>query len=400
MTTVSPAVPIWVWIAFTLFILAMLALDLGVFNRKSHTVSVPQALRWTAVWVSLAMLFCGGIWRFYGSGKAMEFLAGYLTEYSLSVDNIFVFILIFSYFKVAPEHQHKVLFWGIIGALLMRAGMIAIGYQLLENFGWVVYVFGAFLLYTGFKLAFGKDTEVDPDKNPLVNGLKRFMPVTNHYDGDRFFTMENGKRAATPLFVVLLIVETTDVVFAVDSIPAIFGITSDPFIVFTSNIFAILGLRSLYFALSGVMGHFLYLKTALAFILAFIGLKMLLGHSPYKIETEMALGAVVGSLLLAVLMSLLKMRPLVSGAFFTGIFGAFFLSLNQFTSMTTLALVCLGMAIGGLALTILVAILKPTEDATLVELEHHNPAASDVHEALTKDTLSSSPTSSPTTRVE
>lgn len=347
----------WVWIAFTLFILAMLALDLGVFNRKSHTVSVAQALRWTGVWVSLALLFGVGIYRFYGSHKALEFFTGYLIEYSLSVDNIFVFILIFSYFKVSPEHQHKVLFWGIIGALVMRALMIFAGAKLLHHFEWVVYIFGAFLLYTGLKLAFGKETEVDPDKNPLVNLVKKVMPITPHFVGNKFFTVENGKRMATPLFVVLLIVETTDVVFAIDSIPAIFGVTKDPFIVFTSNIFAILGLRSLYFALSGVMNNFQYLKVALAFILAFIGVKMLLGHTAYAVPTPMALGAVVGSLLLSVLMSLLKWKLIVSGALFVEIFVALALLFSLSGSLTTLALIAVGIALGGLAVTILVTIL-------------------------------------------
>lgn len=304
----TPTVPAWIWIAFTLFILGLLALDLGVFNRKSHIVTVKQALTWTGVWITLSMIFCAGIWKFYKPQSAVEFLTGYLVEYALSVDNIFVFLLIFGYFKVKPEHQHKVLFWGIIGALIMRALMITLGAALLHQFEWVIYIFGAFLIYTGLKLGFGGDTEVDPSHNPVINFAKRFVPVAPDFHGSKFFIIENGKRMATPLFIVLLVVETTDLVFAVDSIPAIFGVTKDPFIVYTSNIFAILGLRSLYFALSGVMDRFHYLKYALAFILAFIGLKMLVGHSPYPIPTPVALAVVVGALAIAVVASL--MRPL------------------------------------------------------------------------------------------
>ncbi|HEX8237272.1 MAG TPA: TerC family protein [Abditibacteriaceae bacterium] len=375
----TQSVPIWAWVAFTAFVLGMLALDLGVFNRKSHTISVGQALRWTAVWVTLAFAFCGGVWRYYNSNKALEFLTGYLIEYSLSVDNIFVFILIFSYFKVAPEHQHKVLFWGILGALLMRATMIFAGAALLHRFEWVIYIFGAFLVYTGFKLAFGKDAEVDPDKNPLVNFAKRFMSITPQFHGDRFFIWENSKRVATPLFIVLLIVETTDVVFAIDSIPAIFGVTKDPFIVFTSNVFAILGLRSLYFALSGVMDKFHYLKTALAFILAFIGVKMLLGHTDYKIETPLALGAVLGSLSVAVLMSLLKLKTWQSGLLLTALFGAIGLILDFLFKSDGAASTLYGMALGCFLVSILVTILHPeTDDASTVELPpghaEHSPA--------------------------
>ena len=296
----------WIWVSFVAFILSMLALDLGVFNRKSHTMTVKQALSWTAVWVSLSLVFCAGIYFLRGSQSAVEFLTGYLIEYSLSVDNIFVFLLIFGFFQVAPELQHKVLFWGIIGALIMRAVMITIGAALLHNFEWIIYVFGAFLVFTGLKLAFGKDTDVDPEKNPIVNFAKRFVPVTDDYHGDRFFVQRDGRRWATPLFIVLIVVETTDLVFAVDSIPAIFGVTKDPFIVFTSNIFAILGLRSLYFALSGVMDKFHYLKYALSFILSFIGVKMLLSHTAAKIPTPYALAIVALALVVAVVASLLK----------------------------------------------------------------------------------------------
>jgi len=305
-TTAPVSVPLWIWVSFVAFILSMLALDLGVFNRKSHTMTVKQALSWTAVWVSLSLVFCAGIYFLRGSQSAVEFLTGYLIEYSLSVDNIFVFLLIFGFFQVAPELQHKVLFWGIIGALIMRAVMITIGAALLHNFEWIIYVFGAFLVFTGLKLAFGKDTDVDPEKNPIVNFAKRFVPVTDDYHGDRFFVQRDGRRWATPLFIVLIVVETTDLVFAVDSIPAIFGVTKDPFIVFTSNIFAILGLRSLYFALSGVMDKFHYLKYALSFILSFIGVKMLLSHTAAKIPTPYALAIVALALVVAVVASLLK----------------------------------------------------------------------------------------------
>ena len=204
----TPGIPVWVWIAFTVFVLSMLALDLGVFNRKSHTVSVKQALTWTAVWVTFSLIFAAGVWRFMDSKSAVEFLTGYVVEYSLSVDNIFVFLLVFSYFKVSPEHQHKVLFWGILGALVMRAVMIALGAALLHRFEWIMYVFGAFLLFTGLKLAFGKDHDVDPGQNPAVRALRKLMPIAPAYDGGKFFTLMEGKRAATPLLVVLLVIET------------------------------------------------------------------------------------------------------------------------------------------------------------------------------------------------
>jgi tellurite resistance protein TerC len=305
MTPDIPSIPVWVWAAFTVFVLSMLALDLGVFNKKSHTVSVKQALSWTAVWITLALIFCGGVWRFMGAQSAVEFLTGYVVEYSLSVDNIFVFLLVFSYFKVTAEHQHKVLFWGILGALVMRAVMIGLGAALLARFDWIIYIFGAFLLFTGLKLAFGKDHEVDPGHNPAVRALRKIMPIAPAYDGDKFFTVMNGKRAATPLLVVLVVIETTDLIFAVDSIPAIFGVTKNPFIVYTSNIFAILGLRSLYFALAGVMELFHYLKYALAFILSFVGLKMLL-HSLIHMPAWVSLAVIISALAIAVVMSLLR----------------------------------------------------------------------------------------------
>lgn len=302
--------PLWAWALFTVFILAMLAIDLGVFNRKSHEVSVKSALGWTAVWVSMSLVFGAGVWKLYGHDLALKYFTGYLIEYSLSVDNIFVFLLIFGYFKVAPEHQHKVLFWGILGALVMRALMILVGAHLLERFEWIIYVFGAFLIFTGLKMAFGKETNVDPGQNPAVRMLKKIMPVTAQYHDAKFFVMQEGRRAATPLFVVLLVVETTDLIFATDSIPAIFAVSREPFIVFTSNVFAILGLRSLYFALAGVMDLFHYLKYALAIILSFIGVKMLLSHTKYEIPTPVALGVVVGILAVAVIASLLKPKTI------------------------------------------------------------------------------------------
>lgn len=267
----------WILVGFNVFVVIMLALDLGVFHRKNEVVKVREALIWTAIWVSLALCFNGLIYVWKGKEAALQFLAGYLIEESLSVDNLFVFLLVFSYFKVPSQYQHKVLFWGILGAALMRASLILVGTALIERFHWVIYIFGAFLLVTGIKLGLssGEDDELDPGKNPVVRLVKRFMPVTTEYHGDHFFLRQEGKLLATPLFIVLMVVETTDLVFALDSIPAIFAITTDPFIVYTSNIFAILGLRSLYFALAGMMELFHYLRYGLAFILSFVGVKML-----------------------------------------------------------------------------------------------------------------------------
>ncbi len=296
-----------IWIGFNVFVVAMLALDLGVFHRQAHEVKVKEALIWSAVWIALAMLFNAGIYFWRGSEVALEFFTGYLIEKSLSVDNIFVFILIFSYFSVPALYQHKVLFWGILGALLMRAILIAVGATLIAKFHWIIYVFGGFLIITGVKMALQKSTDIHPEKNPLVRLFKRFMPVTNEYHGEKFFIKENGRRFATPLFIVLLMVEFTDLVFAVDSIPAIFAITKDPFIVYTSNVFAILGLRSLYFALAGVMGYFHYLKIGLALVLVFVGAKMMMVDI-YKIPIGLSLSVVGGILLLSVLASLIWPR--------------------------------------------------------------------------------------------
>lgn len=304
---------IWMWIGFNLFVLAMLALDLGVFHRKAHVVAFKESIAWTVVWVALALVFNSGIWYFAGAQKALEFFTGYVIEKSLSVDNVFVFAMLFSYFAVPPLYQHKVLFWGILGALAMRAVMIALGAALIAEFSWIIYVFGAFLVLTGIKMAVKREEAIHPERNPVVRAFKRLMPVTTDYREDRFFVVERGVRHATPLFVVLLLVEVSDLIFAVDSIPAIFAVTTDPFIVYTSNVFAILGLRSLYFALAGVMDKFHYLKIGLGVVLAFVGVKMLLAHSPYKLDTLLALGVVVGILAVSVVASLL--RPKKTGPF-------------------------------------------------------------------------------------
>ena len=302
---------LWLWIGFNLFVLAMLALDLGVFHKKAHVVTVRESITWTIVWVSLAMVFNFGVYHYMGPQKGLEFFTGYVIEKSLSVDNVFVFALLFSYFAVPALYQHKVLFWGILGALIMRAIMIFLGAALIERFTWIIYIFGAFLILTGIKMIVKREEEIHPEKNPLVRWFKKLMPVTSDYRGDRFFVRENGIRMATPLFVVLLMVEFSDLIFAVDSIPAIFAVTKDPFIVYTSNVFAILGLRSLYFALAGVMDKFHYLKIGLGVVLTFVGVKMLLGHTPYKIDTLVSLGVIVGVLTISVLLSLLWPKKVV-----------------------------------------------------------------------------------------
>lgn len=275
----------WVLVGFHLFILLMLALDLGVFQRRAHAVSVKEAAVWSVVWIALAMLFAAGIWQFWpswnpdrpetGSAKAIEFITGYLVEKSLSVDNLFVFLVIFRYFAVPPHLQHRVLIWGILGALLLRALLIVLGAALLAWFHWMMYVFGLLLLYTAYKLLRSLNEEIDPARNPLLRLARRLLPVVDSYDSPRFWVRHNGRWHATPLPLVLLVVESTDVVFAVDSIPAIFGITQDAFIVYTSNIFAILGLRSLYFLLAGFLGKFRFLNVGLSFVLAFVGIKMI-----------------------------------------------------------------------------------------------------------------------------
>jgi len=297
---------IWLWAGFNVFVLAMLALDLGVFHRKAHVVSLKESLTWTFIWISLALLFNFGVYKYYGSQKALEFFTGYLIEKSLSIDNVFIFALLFSYFAVPPVYQHKVLFWGILGALAMRAIMIALGAALITKFAWIIYLFGAFLILTGLKMIFKREEEIHPERNPVVRWFKKLMPVTADYRADKFFVVENGRRHATPLFVVLLLVEVSDLIFAVDSIPAIFAVTRDPFIVYTSNVFAILGLRSLYFALAGIMDKFHYLKIGLGVVLSFVGVKMLLAHTPYKIDTLVSLGVIAVILAASVIASLMK----------------------------------------------------------------------------------------------
>lgn len=295
-----------IWIGFSLLVLAVLALDLGVFHRKAHAVGFKEALRWTGVWVTLAVLFGAGVWHWAGPQKGLEFFTGYLIEYSLSADNLFVFVLIFSYFAVPPPWQHKVLFWGVLGALVMRLVMIGLGVALISRFGWILYVFGAFLLFTGWKMAFGKEEEIHPECNPVVRWFRKLVPVAAGYHGDQFVARMGGRRVATPLLVVLVCIEVSDLVFAVDSIPAIFAVTLDPFIVYTSNVFAILGLRSLYFVLAGMVNKFYYLKTGLGIILAFVGVKMLIAQTAWKIGTLTALGVVAGVLAATIAASLLR----------------------------------------------------------------------------------------------
>jgi tellurite resistance protein TerC len=332
--------PWWAWTGFAVFILAMLSIDLGLFNRKAHAPTYKETVGWSITWVSLALIF-NVLLYFYAlqyfagdanvSAKAwdiaLKFLTGYLIELSLSVDNLFVFLLIFSYFKVPKIYQHRVLFWGVMGALIMRIIMIFIGAELIERFEWIIYLFGAFLVFTGIRMFRQEEAEIEPEKNPIVRFVTRFVPITRHYDEDKFFTVENGKTYGTLLFLVLIVVEVTDLVFAVDSIPAIFGITTDRFIVYTSNVFAILGLRTFFFLLVSVIEKFHYLRYGLAFVLTFIGVKMLLPFLTYwgayasgireaeklkyisehygHLPTWVALGTVVGALGLSIIVSLI-----------------------------------------------------------------------------------------------
>lgn len=314
---------IWIWGGFLLFVLGMLALDLGVFNRKAHVITIREALAWTVLWVVLALAFNVVVYYMYehhwlgigerighdldGRMAALQFFTGYVIEKSLSLDNIFVIALIFAYFSVPPMYQHRVLFWGILGALVMRGVMILAGAALLRRFDWIVYVFGALLILTAVKLLIARHDNLDPSKNPLIRLAKRLYPVSESFDGPNFFTHIDGKRAMTPLFLSLLIVESTDLLFAIDSIPAIFAVTQDPFLVFTSNVFAILGLRSLYFALAGMIEKFRYLKTSLVFVLAFVGVKMILAHH-HPIPTTVSLAVIIGTLSVGVLASLIGWR--------------------------------------------------------------------------------------------
>ena len=291
-----------VWISFIGFVLVMLALDLGVFHRKSKEIKIKEALIWSAVWIALALTFNYGIYVFMGKEKAIEFLTGYVIEKSLSVDNLFVFIMLFTYFNVETKYQHKVLFWGILGALVMRAIFIFAGVALISKFHWIIYVFGALLIFTGIKMIFHKDQLIEPDKNPLVRLFKKFFPVTDEAHGGKFFMKLNGRTYATSLFIVLLMVEFTDLIFAVDSIPAILAITNDTFIIFTSNVFAILGLRALYFALAGITKYFHYLKYGLSAILVFVGVKMIIVDW-YKIPITYSLTVILSILIVSILIS-------------------------------------------------------------------------------------------------
>ena len=308
------ATNIWFWVGFIAFVLAMLALDLGVFNKTPHVVKAKEAAVWTAVWVGLALVFAAGLAYFVDRQTALTFLTGYVIEESLSVDNIFVIVLIFQYFAVPAQYQHRVLFWGILGALIMRGIFIGVGAALLARFEWIIYIFGALLVITGIRMALKQDEEFDGEQNPVVRFVRRFLPVTSDYRGKHFLTMENGKRHATPLLLVLVLVEATDLIFAIDSIPAIFGITRDPFIVFTSNIFAVMGLRSLFFLLASVVTKFHLLKYGLAVILTFVGTKMLIEHWVH-IPILLSLGVVMGVLAASIVASLVwpNARPVTEG---------------------------------------------------------------------------------------
>lgn len=287
---------------FNAFVLMMLAIDLGIFHREAHEVPVREALGWTVIWIGLSQIFNFGVYRFMGPEASLQFLTAYLVEYALSVDNIFIFVLLFGYFKVPRKYQHRVLFWGIIGAILFRGSMIALGAALLERFEWVIYIFGAFLLVTGIRMAMSGDENIEVEANPIIRGLRKFVPISSEYHGQKFIVREHHagvlRWVVTPMFVVLMMIETTDLIFALDSIPAVFAVTRDPFLVYTSNLFAILGLRSLYFLLSGVIHKFHFLKVGLSVILVFVGAKMLIHHY-YEIPTLASLGVIGGVLLVA-----------------------------------------------------------------------------------------------------
>jgi tellurite resistance protein TerC len=313
---------LWRWGLFHVFILGMLALDLGVFNRKAHAVKVREALTWSAVWISLALVFCAGIYHFEGQDHAMKWLTAYVVEKSLSVDNIFVFVLIFSYFRVPAEYQHRVLYWGILGAVLMRAFLIAFSVTLVHMFSWMMYLFGLFLVVSGLKFAFQDEEGVHPERNPIFRAARRYLRVTPDYVGASFLARIDSRWYATPLFLVLVVVESTDLLFAVDSIPAVIAVTRDPFIVYTSNIMAILGLRALYFALAGVMDRFHYLKFGLSLILIFIGVKMVLEEGAHhwhpagdwEMPILWSLGLILGTLVTAVGSSLVFPKQIAAGA--------------------------------------------------------------------------------------
>jgi tellurite resistance protein TerC len=304
---------LWLWVGFNVFVLAMLAVDLFVFNREAHEIRTGEAAMWSVLWITLALAFNVGIYFYLGREPALEFLTGYLIEKALSVDNIFIFVLIFSYFAVPAKYQHRTLFWGVLGALVMRGALIGVGAYLISRFHWVIYIFGGFLVITGIRLATRKEHGIEPEANPVLRAVRRVLPVTTSYHGQKFFVREEvgeagmTRRVATPLFLVLVMVETTDLIFALDSIPAIFAGTQDAFIVYSSNVFAILGLRALYFLLAGVMEKFHYLKLGLAVVLVFVGVKMLLS-SVWPIPIALSLGIIAGVLALAVVASLLFPR--------------------------------------------------------------------------------------------
>lgn len=303
-------VPIWVWPAFLSFIALVLVLDLFVFHRTAHAVELKEAFIWSMVWVVLGTSFGGVVWLWAGSEYAGEYIAGYVIEKSLSVDNIFVFALIFGYFSVPREFQHRVLVWGIIGAVFFRIIFIMLGSSLLNQFDWMFYIFGAFLVFTGLRMAFGKETEVNPETNPALRLMRRIIPVTTEYRGAQFFTRQSGVLMATPLLAVLVVIETTDIIFAIDSIPAIFAVTEEPFIVFSSNAFAILGLRMMYFLLAGAMHRFPYLKVGLAVVLVFVGIKMILADT-YHMPIAISLGVIAAVLATAMGYSLYATRNAV-----------------------------------------------------------------------------------------
>jgi tellurite resistance protein TerC len=305
MTVVSP----YAWGGFITFVLIMLALDLGVFHRKAHAVSSREALTWTGVWIALAMMFAAGVWFFMGPEKAALFVTAYVVEESLSVDNMFVFVIVFKAMRVPAMYQHRVLFWGILSALILRAVMIFAGVELVQRFHWLMYVFGAFLVFTGIRLVWKKDEEEHPEKSWAFQTLRRVIPSTSKIDGQKFFLIENGRRVATPLFMALILLELTDILFAVDSIPAVFGVTLDRFIIFTSNIFAILGLRSLYFSLANLMDKFSHLKIGLAGILMFVGAKMLI-EGVYKISSVVSLAVILTMLVMSIVYSIHYARRL------------------------------------------------------------------------------------------
>jgi tellurite resistance protein TerC len=306
-------VSIWLWLGFFALILAMLAVDLGASRRRTQAMSLRTAAMWTGIWIGVALCFNFAIYLWRGAEPALEFFTAYLIEKALSVDNLFVFVLIFAMFGVPALYQRRVLFWGVIGALVMRGLFIGAGAALLHRFEWLMYVFGAFLIFTAIKLGFGGETQIKPERNPLIRLFRKIMPVTEHFEGERFFVRHAGVLMATPLFLVLLVVESTDLVFAVDSIPAVLAVTQDPFLVYTSNVFAILGLRALYFLLAGAMAKFHYLKLALSLILGFVGVKMLIADL-YKIPIALSLGVITGLLTIAVVASLVRARRLGDAA--------------------------------------------------------------------------------------